>query len=233
MENTKAVFAYHNSVDDTSDFVLECMRQGRADIIREFAEVEQQKDIIEQLFGNDRPCALRAFMVLWVEAAKIADEIGLPSEVVDKTFEKCINKSQHATTPWMLNVVTIEYLIEFAEIIAATTCNMGCSPIFYRFQKYVRININKTLEIQDIARALNISKSHLSHTIKEETGDTVHQWITKEKVNVAKIMLSNQKLPMSKIWRDLGFCSQSHFAKSFNSVTGMSPSQFRASMHQR
>jgi len=232
MKHKGAAFAYHNSSDDITDYLLECMRQGKPNMIRDYAGEEQKKEMIERLFGNDRAFVLRGFMVIWIEAAKIADEIGLPSDIVDKTLEKCINKSQVATTPWMLSVVSEEYLVEFAEIIRTEMCLDQVSPIFHRFQRYVKAHISEPLEIEQIAQALNISKSHLSHTIKRETGVSVHQWIMEEKIQLAKILLLNKNMPMSEIWKRLGFCSQSHFAKCFRSFTGTLPSRYRIEMNK-
>lgn len=91
----------------------------------------------------------------------------------------------------------------------------------------MRGHIYEPLALEDIAEALCISKSHLSHTIKKETGETVHKWILKEKIGMAKLMLSRKSYCMNEIWDPLGFCSQSHFAKCFRQITGMTPSQFR------
>lgn len=233
MDQEKAVFSYHNSDRDTSDFVLECMRQGRMDLIRNFTSKEKQREMIEQVFGEDRACALRAFIVLWVEAGKIAEELGLPAEMIDKNLEKCIEKSNFASTPWELSLISEDYIITFAEMISEMQICDSTSPIYRKFIRYIRSHIGEPLRLDEIASALKTSKSYLSHQIKQETSYTVRQWIMMERINTAKIMLSNPAVPMRDVWQNLGFCSQSHFAKCFKSATTMSPSEFRTRVFGR
>lgn len=220
----KVIFTGWNNFED---FLLECMKQGRADLIQNYCSDEKKKEICNQMFNQDRASALRRCMILWVDAVKIAKRTGMPDSVVDDLFEQCINNSQSASTPWLLIKVSENYLIELAKIIDDNIWEFEYSPIFVRFHKYVKNHICESLCIDDMAKALNISKSHLSHTIKQETGETVHDWVMKEKVNVAKFMITNKTYSMSQIWHFLGFCSQSHFAKCFRQVTGTTPTQFK------
>ncbi len=221
------IMAYFDSDNNLFDFWLECVRQGRADIIQNYCSEEEKRAVCKQLFMEDRAYALRVCMVSWVEAVKIAEKVEVPNITIDKAFEKCIIRSQKASTPWMLVKLSEEYLADFARMIDDTMWDDSLSPVFTRFRKYIKVHICEPLNIQDIADALCISKSHLSHTIKKETGETVHRWILKEKINHARLMLSRRGYCMNEIWSSLGFCSQSHFAKCFRQITGMTPSQFQ------
>lgn len=210
------------------DLWLECVRQGRADIIQERYDEAEKREMCDRSFMGDRAYALRVCMVLWVEAVKIAEKVGVPNAIVDEGFERCILRAQEASTPWRLVKLSEGYLADLAGIIRDNTYVGETSPVFIRFQRYVRVHLYEPLTLEDVARALCISKSHLSHTIKKETGETVHRWIIKEKIGMAKLMLSRKSCCMNDIWNPLGFCSQSHFAKCFRQITGMTPSQFRA-----
>ena len=221
------VLAYVASDNNIFDFWLECVRPGRVDLIQSYSHEEEKKAICDQLFMEDRAYALRVCMTIWVEAVKIAEKVDVPNIVIDKTFGDCIIRSQEASTPWMLVKLSEEYLMDFARIIDKTMYNAAFSPIFVKFRKYIKSHICESLTIEEIADVLCISKSHLSHTIKKETGETVHAWILKEKINLARLLLSKNVYCMNEIWSLLGFCSQSHFAKCFRQVTGLTPSQFR------
>lgn len=227
------VLAYFASDNNLFDFWLECVRQGRADMIQNYSSEEEKKAVCNQLFMGDRAYALRVCMTIWVEAVKIAEKVAVPNLVIDKTFEDCITRSQAASTPWMLVKLSEEYLVDFARIIDKSMYNGTPSPIFIKFQKYIKSHIYESLTIESIADALRISKSHLSHTIKRETGETVHAWILKEKINLARLMLSRNKYCMNEVWSFLGFCSQSHFAKCFRQMTGLTPTQYRMNLDPR
>lgn len=225
------VLAYFASNSNIFDFWLECVCQGRADMIQNYSSEGEKKAVCDQLFMGDRAYALRACMTIWVEAVKIAEKVDVPNAIIDKTFEDCIIRSQEASTPWMLLKLSEEYLMDFARIIDKIMCHATPSPIFVKFRKYIKSHICESLTIEDIADALCISKSHLSHTIKKETGETVHAWVLKEKINLARLMLAKNTYCMNEVWSFLGFCSQSHFAKCFRQVTGLTPSQFRMKAH--
>lgn len=219
--------AYFDFDNNIFHFWLECVRQGRGDIIRDYCDEEEKRALCSRIFMEDRAYALRVCMVVWVEAVKIAEKVDVPNAAVDKAFEACFIRSQEASTPWMLVKLSEEYLMDFAGLINKTIYDDTSSPIFMKFRKYIKSHICESLSIEDIADALCISKNHLSHTIKKETGETVHGWIMREKIDFARLMLSKKTYCMNEIWSVLGFCSQSHFAKCFRQITGMTPSQFR------
>ena len=66
------VLAYFASDNNIFDFWLECVRQGRVDLIQSYSNEEEKKAICDQLFMEDRAYALRVCMTIWVEAVKIA-----------------------------------------------------------------------------------------------------------------------------------------------------------------
>lgn len=221
------VLDYFGSGSNMFNFWLECVRQGRADIIQNYRDEKEKKAVCDQLFMEDRAYALRVCMVIWVEAVKIAEKMNVPDIVIDKTFEEWIIRAREASTPWMLVKLSEAYLMNFARLIDKTDRDYTSLPIFIKFRRYIKSHIGEPLNIDDIAAALRISRSHLSHTIKKETGKTVHAWILAEKINIARLMLSRDMHNMNEIWSFLGFCSQSHFAKCFRQITGLTPSQFR------
>lgn len=228
MECSKdAVSLCFDSNNNIFQFWLECVRQGRADIIQNYCNEEEKRKICSQVFKENRTYAFRICMIIWTEAVKIVERMETPNGAVDKKFEECVARSLQATTPWMLIELSEECLMDFARIVNKTICDPPLSPVFIKFQKYIKSHIYEPLNIEIIADSLYISKSHLSHTIKRETGETVHRWILKEKINMARLMLSNKTYCMNEIWSLLGFCSQSHFAKCFRQITGVTPSQFR------
>lgn len=62
---------------------------------------------------------------------------------------------------------------------------------------------------------------------REYTGETVISYLTKLKINSAKMMLSSSNLTILDIAGRLGYNSQNHFSKNFKKATGVSPSKYR------
>ena len=124
--------------DGMFDLWLECVRQGRADIIRSRYGEAEKRAVCERFFMGDRAYALRVCMVLWVEAVKIAEKVGVPNTLVDAGFERCIHRSQDAGTPWRLVELSEDYLADLARIIGENTYVGEASPVFVKFHLFLK-----------------------------------------------------------------------------------------------
>jgi AraC-like DNA-binding protein len=87
---------------------------------------------------------------------------------------------------------------------------------------------DRALEIRDFAALLHIHPVHLSHTIKEVTGQSTCDLFEERLVALAKEMLLQTRLPIAQIARQLTY-DPSNFTKFFKHFTGTTPKNFRES----
>lgn len=104
------------------------------------------------------------------------------------------------------------------------------SPILQRgrieeIKKYVKDHVEEKLELEDIAGEMYMNKFYLSHYFKKETGFTLLQYITNQKIIAAKGLLS-QGLSVTEIAMRLSYNSDSHFISVFKKNTGMTPKKY-------
>src|SRR5690606_13820518 len=93
---------------------------------------------------------------------------------------------------------------------------------------YVQEHYMEKLTIDSIAKALNLSKSYLSHLFKEITGFTVMEYLMATRLSQAKYMLALEpNKPLKDVSFDCGFESASHFSRYFKSKVGMTPKDYR------
>ena len=92
---------------------------------------------------------------------------------------------------------------------------------------YVQHHLSSAITTQEIADALYTSRPHLSKKFKEETGQKLCDFITKQKIDEAKRLLKYTDKPLLAIAVYLGFSSQSHFTRVFKKITGKTPSEYR------
>lgn len=90
-----------------------------------------------------------------------------------------------------------------------------------------------TLHIEDtdfgsdeLALALGISQRQLYRKLKGISGSTVHEFITKVKMNQAEELLKNSDFSISQIAYKVGFSEPSNFSRTFSKHFGCSPSQY-------
>lgn len=78
-----------------------------------------------------------------------------------------------------------------------------------------------------LAQHFHLSPSHLSHQFKRVAGVSVMGYLQACRLAAAKQQLIQTDLPISQIVADCGYSDNSNFSRYFQSVTGLTPTQFR------
>jgi len=86
----------------------------------------------------------------------------------------------------------------------------------------------KDISFHDIAAHLKMSAFHFARMFKHSTGHSPHQYIVRCRVNRAKELLAETKLPITDVAFEVGCKTQSHFTTSFSRPVGVTPAAFRA-----
>jgi AraC-like DNA-binding protein len=81
--------------------------------------------------------------------------------------------------------------------------------------------------LADVARALDISPSHLAHVFRAEAGMPLHRWLLHLRLAVALERLADGDAHLSALALDLGFATHSHFSAAFRRWCGVTPAQAR------
>ncbi|WP_163395680.1 hybrid sensor histidine kinase/response regulator transcription factor [Flavobacterium limi] len=79
---------------------------------------------------------------------------------------------------------------------------------------------------ETLANELKISQRQLYRKIKAVSGCTVHEFITKVRMDHAENLLKNSDLSISQIAYKVGFSEASNFSRTFSKHFGCSPSQY-------
>ncbi len=78
-----------------------------------------------------------------------------------------------------------------------------------------------------LAEFVGVSPSHLRHTFKNQTGQSLQAFLRSLKLRTAQILLQQTDFPIALIARILGFHDPLYFSRWFRKVSGFSPSDFR------
>ncbi|MEE1925373.1 AraC family transcriptional regulator [Pseudomonas sp. 148P] len=84
------------------------------------------------------------------------------------------------------------------------------------------------IEVQALADACSLSRSHFSRAFKRSTGLAPQAWILRQRIWRARRLLRGSDLSLSQIALECGFCDQAHFCRSFNRLVGDTPLSWRA-----
>ncbi len=92
---------------------------------------------------------------------------------------------------------------------------------------YIDANYDKPMTLAEIARASHLSVSRLAHVFKEQMGITIFEYVTSVRIDRAKHLLLATDRSCTEICFEVGYNNQSYFTRTFKSVVGMTPRQFK------
>jgi len=104
----------------------------------------------------------------------------------------------------------------------------GLSPArTHRICEYIHSNLGQNISLEALAEMAGLSTHHFARAFKQTVGMPPHGYVLQRRIEHAQQMLRNTDLPMSEIALSAGFADQSHLARHFRRITGMSPSVVR------
>jgi AraC-like DNA-binding protein len=116
--------------------------------------------------------------------------------------------------------------IECARVIGVA----GCSKYSRRVSSALQI-ISKeyasALRPRDIAERVGVTPAHLSHEVRRMTGRTPSEWISRARIDAAKLLLLTCAHTVSAIAMSVGYADVSQLNRQFRQATGMSPHAWR------
>lgn len=99
--------------------------------------------------------------------------------------------------------------------------------IINKIVSYLYTHIENHLSLKEIANDMNISMGYLSSCFKKNMGISVMNYYKKIKIERSKTLLLNSNKSIMEISTLLGFCDQCHFTKTFKSIVGMTPTEYK------
>lgn len=104
----------------------------------------------------------------------------------------------------------------------------GLSPgAMRRVREYVDTHLSDSMDLVMLAAVAGLSIHHFARAFKQSAGVTPHHYLTEKRVERAKEMLAHTDLALSEIAYAVGFSDQSHLARHFRQMLGITPGQFR------
>ena len=119
----------------------------------------------------------------------------------------------------------------WGELLAArgvfTLPKTAVPPPVARVLEAVFANPARDWQAQELARMAAISYSRLRHHFQRAQGETVHAFLQRTRLDLARRLLSDRRLAIKEVAQHLHFSSEFHFSRFFHRGAGMSPTRFR------
>lgn len=136
----------------------------------------------------------------------------------------------------LANVLAVHLLRNYAATAKAAPARFSgglSGPALRRVLEYMADNYGDDLSLTDLAGEAGVSTFHFAREFKRSTGQAPHQYLIKLRVERAKSLLAEGRLPIVEVGLRTGFNSQSHFARLFRRLTGTTPGSYRSASRAR
>lgn len=104
------------------------------------------------------------------------------------------------------------------------------SPPIIRAMEYCHEAYAHKLTLQDVATYVRLNKSYFSQIFHKEVGMPFSEYLELVRIQHARQYLRSNSYSIAEIAELVGFSNQNYFTKVFKKSTGLTPSQYRASL---
>lgn len=96
-----------------------------------------------------------------------------------------------------------------------------------RVLTHIHANINRDLDISELADVACVTEPHLIRLFKAELGATPLQYINKKKIERAQLLLYTTDDTVKEVAYSLGFADHGYFIRLFKKLSGITPQEYR------
>jgi YSIRK-targeted surface antigen transcriptional regulator len=168
------------------------------------------------------------FIVSVTLASRAAIRGGMDVEEAFSLSDAYIQKCELLNSPDQIMNLQFHMVLEYAQRVERIRLGKHPGKLAIDVANYIRHHLSEPITAEGIAKDLYLSRPYLSRKFIEETGESLTNFILKEKTEEAKRLLRYSDKTLTAISNYLGFSSQSHFSRVFKKFTGSAPGEYRA-----
>lgn len=168
------------------------------------------------------------FIVSVTLASRAAIRGGMDVEDSFSLSDAYIQKCELLNQPDQIMNLQYHMILEFTQRVERIRIGKQPSKLVTDVANYIQHHLSEPITAEDIAKELYLSRPYLSRKFIAETGESLTDFILKEKINEAKRLLRYSDKSLTAIGNFLGFSSQGHFSRVFKRYTCLTPGEYRA-----
>ena len=110
-----------------------------------------------------------------------------------------------------------------------STCHLAIADNIVRNAiTFIADNYHKNIQIDDVVRNFEISRRSLEQRFKDTVGHTIHEEISRLRLETMKLLLLKSDKSLKVLSREAGYSNEFHMRRAFKLSTGMLPKEYRA-----
>jgi len=100
-------------------------------------------------------------------------------------------------------------------------------PLLAEVFSFIEDRYSERISLKDVARAVSLSRGHLTTVVRRKTGRTVVEWIAERRMAEARRLLVQTDLSVEEVGRRVGYVDAGYFVRSFGRAHGATPLGWR------
>lgn len=191
--------------------------EGLKEILTAYVKEQQYVDRRELFLEGER---IKFELLLFLQENYLNQEELWTEELMEK--ELLIHQSRKKCLEWELEA------IERTQVVWQNRTQEN--DTIGAIKKYIQENLENRITRELIAEKIHFSGDYISRIFKKETGISLNEYITEQKVEYAKQLIREENESIGNIAVRLGYSSFSYFSDIFKRNTGCLPSEYKKGM---
>lgn len=208
-------------------YLMECIQEGNLAKLKRLLKTSNYSSVHYLSLPDPIRQQKDMFILLIAQVVNTALQAGLNPEVAYSLNDRYIQQVE--TMKNMIPIITLtrEMLYDYTERVGKLKRTKQYSKLVNNCCNYINEHVFENLHVTDVATFTGNNPHYLSQKFREETGQSISDYIRSAKISEAKSLLKYTSLSLAEISEQLAFSSQSFFTATFRQLTGMTPGQFR------
>ena len=152
---------------------------------------------------------------------------GLDIETAYQLSDSYIQEAEKMSDQASILALNATAAIDFTSRVAEARIPKGMPEDIYLAIQFIANHVNQNIQVEDIAKHLNMDRTTLSKKFKRALGFNISSYIMRRKLEEAKSLLTYTDKTISEISEYLCFSTQSYFQNVFKAKYGMTPKEYR------
>lgn len=105
--------------------------------------------------------------------------------------------------------------------------HLSYSLLVQKALNFITVHFSKPLNLNKLAQHCLVHPAHLSRQFKKETGMTLTEYLHKQRIEEAKLLLKKERTSIEWVAGFVGFEDAAYFSRVFKKIEGVTPTQYR------
>ena len=177
--------------------------------------------------GDPLRQAKNTIIVQTTLSTRAAIQGGVSPETAYSVSDHYIQMIEDCKTVSAVYALAYEMVHDFIRRVHRLKTQPAYSSLTLACMDYIGLHVFEKITIGEIAKHLGYADYYLSTSFKKDTGENIRDYISRQKVEQAQLLLRSTDLDIQNIAEQLSFANASYFSAVFRKFSGMTPGEYR------